>query len=57
MRAETRVARARVAAIDGDYRTLEEQVGEADSADVELRSLEREAAANRQLLETFLVRL
>ena len=56
-RAEARVARARLSAIEGEYRSLEEQVGEADSADVELRSLEREAAANRQLLETFLTRL
>jgi polysaccharide biosynthesis transport protein len=54
---ERAVAKNREASIAEAVNGLKAQVADADKANVELRSLEREAEANRGLLENFLTRL
>jgi capsular exopolysaccharide synthesis family protein len=53
---EVEIARARREAMLRSMQNLERQVGAANSAEVELRSLEREARANQTILESFLMR-
>jgi len=53
---EVEIARARQQSMRTSLRNLERQVGVANSAEVELRSLEREAKANQAMLESFLIR-
>ena len=55
-RTELQVARARVAALDGDLRRLQGQASDANQSQVRLRELEREADSARQLFQTFLNR-
>lgn len=56
LRNEVGVARAREASLSGSLAGLRADVGETNSAEVRLRALEREAAADRSLFETFLSR-
>ncbi len=49
-------AQARVATLEQRLSDLEQRTAEANSAEVKLRDLEREAEANRALLNTFLTR-
>ncbi len=53
---EVEIARARYEAMRRSLEKLERQVGQANSAEIELRSLEREARANQSMLESFLTR-
>ncbi len=57
LRNEAAVARAREASLNASLGALERNVGRANSDEVRLRALEREASANRRLFETFLSRL
>ena len=50
------VARAREQSLAGSLEDIKKTVGESNQRDVELRALEREAEANRQLLATMLAR-
>ncbi len=56
-RSKARVAAARVATLEADVRQLEDNASDVSQSEVQLRSLERDAAAARSLLETFLTRL
>lgn len=56
LRNEVDVARARENSLERSLTRLEQQVGELNRKDVQLRALEREAQANRTLLETFMTR-
>ncbi len=56
VRSDVEVARAREVALEKSLKVLESQVGNQNQKDVNLRALEREAAANRSLIEVFLVR-
>ena len=53
---EARTARAREEALLGDVNRLKAESARADEEGVELRALEREAAAQRELLESYLTR-
>jgi capsular exopolysaccharide synthesis family protein len=53
---EARAIRSREAALEASLEQSKGQVARLDDAGVQLRSLEREAAASRQLLETYLAR-
>jgi len=53
---EVRVARAREDTLRGNLEVLKEEVNRVNAAEVQLRALEREAEANRLLLENFLKR-
>lgn len=53
---EVQIARARYQSMRRSLDKLERQVGQANSAEVALRSLEREARANQSMLESFLTR-
>jgi polysaccharide biosynthesis transport protein len=55
-RNEVAVARAREASLAASVDTLKNQVADLNQSDIHLRSLEREADANRTLLENFLAR-
>jgi capsular exopolysaccharide synthesis family protein len=56
LRTELEVAKAREASLARDLREMEERVGSLNEKEVQLRALEREAAANRTLLNTFMQR-
>ena len=56
LRNEVDVARAREDTLTAALDRLREEVGQANSDEVTLRALEREAEASRALLETFLAR-
>jgi len=56
LRNEVAVARAREATLRQQLAALETEAGELGAAQVQLRALEREANANRLLMETFLNR-
>ncbi len=56
MRNEVEIARTRESTLVRTLNKLEADVAKANRAEVELRSLEREANASRNLLETFLAR-
>lgn len=56
LRNEVGVARARESTLAGALDQLRDQVGRLNTDQVTLRALEREAEANRTLLETFLAR-
>ena len=56
LRNEVSVARAREASLTASLNQLKAEAGQVNTAEVQLRSLEREADANRRLLETFLTR-
>src|SRR5262245_40189461 len=51
---EVTVAKAREAALNTSIEALKTQVGEQNQIEVKMRALERDAAASRTLLETFL---
>ena len=53
---EANIARAREASLDRSLDELKVQAAEANKHEIRLRALEREATANRTLLETFLAR-
>jgi len=53
---DARIAAARVEATNDDLERLKKQVGGTSSQDVQLRALEREAKAQRDLLESYLAR-
>lgn len=53
---EVEIARTREVALVNNLRRLESRVSKANNSEVKLRALEREAKANRDLLETFLAR-
>ncbi len=53
---EVEVARIRVSSLEASLAELKKASGEQNRESVELRALEREAAANRTLFETFLSR-
>ena len=53
---EARIAAAREASLRSSLNNLKSRASETNVDDVKLRALEREAAANRSLLETFLNR-
>ena len=53
---EADIASAREYAFQSRLRELEKQVGKSNESDVQLRSLQAEADANKVLLETFLTR-
>jgi len=56
LRSEVSVARARESSLQSSLDELEQQVGGLKSSEVQLRALQREANANRELYETFLSR-
>lgn len=56
LRNEVAVARARETALENSMRGLEVRVASLNEREVQLRALEREAKANRELYETFLSR-
>ena len=56
LRSEVRAARAREQAFAEQVQKLEGDISDLNKKDVQLRALEREAKANRSLLETFLTR-
>jgi succinoglycan biosynthesis transport protein ExoP len=56
LRNEVSVARAREGTLAAALDRLRQEVGQANTDEVTLRALEREAEASRALLETFLVR-
>ena len=53
---DARIAEARVEATNDSLDRLKKQIGGASSQDVQLRALEREAKAQRDLLESYLAR-
>lgn len=53
---EVGIARARTASLRGALANMREEVAELNTAEVQLRSLERDAEASRNLLETLLAR-
>jgi len=53
---EADFARTRVASLQGDLREAQGQTNEQNKESIQLRALQREAAANRALYETFLNR-
>ncbi|NNE59955.1 MAG: polysaccharide biosynthesis tyrosine autokinase [Woeseia sp.] len=53
---EVQIAKARYDSMRRSLNKLEREVGEANTAQIELRSLEREARANQAMLESFLSR-
>ncbi|HWA42743.1 MAG TPA: polysaccharide biosynthesis tyrosine autokinase [Hypericibacter adhaerens] len=55
-RNEVAVASAREASLQSSLDTIKNQVADLNQSDIHLRSLEREADANRTLLENFLAR-
>jgi len=57
IRNESAVALERVRSFERSLEKLKQDAAEANTTEVELRQLEREAEANRALFETFLVRL
>lgn len=56
LRNEVAVARARAASLNQALNDRKREMGRLNAAEVQLRALEREATANRALLETFLQR-
>ncbi|MEM9999568.1 MAG: Wzz/FepE/Etk N-terminal domain-containing protein [Pseudomonadota bacterium] len=56
LRNEADIARAREAELAGDLNTLKAASARANTQAIELNALEREAASQRELLETYLVR-
>lgn len=56
LRNEVSVARAREASLRASLRDLELRMADLNENEIELRALQREADANRQLYETFLAR-
>ncbi len=54
LRNEVEIARHKTEAIDRQLADLKGQAGEANTAEVRLRELEREASADRALLESFM---
>ncbi|MEM1376245.1 MAG: exopolysaccharide transport family protein [Pseudomonadota bacterium] len=56
LRNEASIARAREAELERDLNTLKAASARANTQAVELNALEREAASQRELLETYLVR-
>ena len=56
LRNEARVADARVASLRSSLARLKQRMGQLNQDEVTLRSLERDAASNRKLLEDFLQR-
>ena len=56
LRNEVEIAGTREAALGNNLKRLESRVARANNSEVKLRALEREAKANRDLLETFLAR-
>ncbi len=54
---EVAVARVREASLRANVNTLKQQLARSNESEVKLRALERDAAAQRVLLETFLRRL
>jgi exopolysaccharide transport family protein len=56
LRTEVEVAKARSASLERDLGDMEKRVGGLNEKEVQLRALEREATANRTLLNTFLQR-
>jgi capsular exopolysaccharide synthesis family protein len=56
LRTELEVAKAREASLTRDLSDMERRVGGLNEKEVQLRALEREATANRTLLNTFLQR-
>lgn len=57
LRNEAEVARAREGTLVSGLDSLKQNMGRANSSEVRLRALEREATANRSLFENFLARL
>jgi len=57
LRNEAEVARAREGTLVSGLDALKQNMGRANSSEVRLRALEREATANRSLFENFLARL
>jgi len=53
---EAQIARARYESMRKSLEKLERQLGRANSAEIELRNLEREARANQAMLESFIAR-
>ncbi len=53
---EAGVARAREASLAGSTQQMEARLGQANASEVQLRALEREAEANKALLQQFLSR-
>ncbi len=53
---DARIAEARVEATNDSLDRLKKQIGGASAQDVQLRALEREAKAQRDLLESYLAR-
>lgn len=53
---DARIAASRVQTLTDDLEQLERQAASANEQDVELRALEREARADRDLLETYLAK-
>lgn len=56
LRTEVQVARAREDSLRSSLAELEQHAGHLNQKEVQLRALEREATANRALLDTFLAR-
>lgn len=56
LRNEVDVAKANEGSLAKSLKELEQRIGQLNAKDVQLRALEREAKANRSLLETFLTR-
>ncbi len=56
MRNEAEIANQRYATLSAELDTMKRSMGRLNSAEVKLRALEREAAASRNLFETFLQR-
>ncbi len=55
-RSELTVAKAREASLKRSLKSMTNQVGDLNEAEIQLRALEREAEANRSLYESFLTR-
>jgi len=55
-RSELAVARAQEASLKNSLSSMTNQVGDVNQAEIQMRALEREAEANRNLYETFLTR-
>lgn len=56
LRNEVSIARSREESMKGSLKKVENEVAQSNRAEVELRALEREATASRNLFETFLSR-
>lgn len=56
LRSEVEVAKSQERTVEASLEALEKRVGDLNRKDVQLRALEREAQANRALLETILAR-